>query len=164
MRKNRFRMVVRGDARAQEIECVLRDVGGVRASRVCADAQEVGALLSGWIQAYRCNIHALFADALERVSPEIAGPLYEQLIECAPRKRFRTLSPEAVNNLLELAGYAYRPREIRELQKEIAGDTRAAAFRLENGGEMDPSNLNDIVEKKLDLDALCGQWAEGKIQ
>lgn len=74
------------------------------------------------------------------------------------------LSPEATLRLLKLAKSCYRPREIRQLKKEIEEKTRCAQSRLEATGEIDDTTIHEIVNMKLALDGLYGAWAEGELQ
>lgn len=73
------------------------------------------------------------------------------------------LSPEAALRVIELAGNSYRPKEIIALKDQIDGETRAAEVNASITGCVDMNRINKIVAMKLELDALYGEWAEGKI-
>ena len=74
----------------------------------------------------------------------------------------RFLSPEAVSRALELAKKPYRPPQIVKLKEDIEAKTRVLELKASTG-PVDPSEINEIVRMKLDLDRLYAQWAEGEI-
>jgi hypothetical protein len=158
-RIQRWTIVLRGDENV--VEVVLNDKDGLRASKHCSDGQEMEACLAGWNRYYGCDVSSLFASAMDRTPPEVV----RTIVEWAPRmpSRFRFLSPEEAMRLLELGKGSYRPQPIRDLQKQIAAETRAAEFVAVNTGVIEPERVRQIDERKLDLDRLCGAWAEGGI-
>ncbi len=78
-------------------------------------------------------------------------------------KSVKFLDPKAALNLLELASGSHRPKEIVDLKEEIEGEIRAAELNVSVTGLVDPMRVKKIVAMKLHLDALCIDWAEGKI-
>lgn len=75
----------------------------------------------------------------------------------------RFLSPEAARRMCELGNKPYRPKEIRELQEQIEAETRVAELKHSATGVVNPKAIQKIVQMKVDLDNLYGDWAEGKI-
>ena len=77
--------------------------------------------------------------------------------------KFRTMTWEEVQRMMELAESEYRPKEIAELEARIEGETKAAKLRASVTGEIDKAKVQEIVSMKFKLDALYTAWVEGKI-
>ncbi len=75
----------------------------------------------------------------------------------------RFLSPEATLRLLGLAKSPYHPKVIVDLKNEIEAETRAGELAFSIEKVVDEKCIEKIVQMKLQLDALYGAWAEGKI-
>lgn len=75
----------------------------------------------------------------------------------------RVLTPEETSRMFELAEKPYRPKEITDLKEQIEAKTRLAEFRFSVNGLIDHELIQEIVKMKLELDALYGDWIDGKI-
>lgn len=74
----------------------------------------------------------------------------------------RLASPETAIRLLHLAGQSYRPPEILRLKEDIEAKTRVAELRA-SVGIINPMDVAEIVQMKLELDGLYILWAEGQL-
>ncbi|HWB33942.1 MAG TPA: hypothetical protein VG753_01305 [Candidatus Paceibacterota bacterium] len=75
------------------------------------------------------------------------------------------MSPEDALKLIELAGDYHRgkrklPPEIIEKKKQIEAAIRNAELFMVHLRVVDQGMVNDIVQMKLDLDALYSNWAQ----
>ncbi|MDQ7814765.1 MAG: hypothetical protein RDU25_03110 [Patescibacteria group bacterium] len=159
--ETKWSILLRGDS--EVVEVVLRDIRGWRASKQCTDGAQVINLLCGWELFYSCPARLLFILALQGVRSTVADTLHDWADCLIGGQRFRLLSPDAVMNMMELARYPYRPRDIRDLKREIESDIRDAERHTECTGMIDYGQVDDIVAKRFQLDALYGAWAEGRI-
>ncbi len=75
----------------------------------------------------------------------------------------RVLSQKASLRAFELAKSSYRPAVIIELTEKIEAKIRVAEFRASFTGLIDQGLVEEIVAMKLELNALYGDWTEGKI-
>ncbi len=158
----KWSVLLRGDT--EVVEVVLRDEGGVRASKQCTDGQQILDLLYGWEQEYGCNAWLYFLIALQELRPvQLRKTLgaWATCLEC--KRNFRTLSVEASLRALELAKSAYRPAEITEARRQLERAERDAELFTKRTGAIDFGKVDDVVAKHLQLDALYGAWAEGRL-
>lgn len=154
-------ILVRGDAFG--IEIVLRDQKGTRASRECRDGHEVMCLLDGWSRAYDLDTDVLFIAALETASPEVRALTRDWCIEPSGQRLHRFMSPKGIERMMELAEHSYRPREILDLKRKIAGAREAAEAYARMTGVIDFAAIEEVVGMRRHLDRLYGAWVEGQI-
>lgn len=156
-----FELITRGTGNV--VELVLRDEGGQWAARACEGGFDVTKVLSGWSHHYGCDADYLFLSALERTDPELVTLLRRWSVVSSGTQVHRFVSPEGVKRMMTLAPHSYRPREILDLKRQIAEETRLAEFFFASTGVIDYERVRQIVGMKLQLDGLYGAWAEGNI-
>lgn len=76
----------------------------------------------------------------------------------------RVLSKEESLLAFELAKNETRPREIIELKEKIEAKIRVAELREALTGVIDEDLVHEIVQLKLYLDSLYGQWISREAQ
>jgi len=69
------------------------------------------------------------------------------------------LSPEVALAMLQTDKPL--PKEIIDLKNAIEAETKVAELRASVNNEIDYAQVEKIVQMKLRLDGLYGQWAEG---
>lgn len=142
---------------------VLRDDGGIRASRECTDSYELIELLEGWQQEHPSeDISEIMNRSVESTPPHISEIVNAWLAR-GTRPDMEFLSPEEAQNLLRLLGGPSRPKEIQDLRQKIRADTAMAEVRSRKTGVMDMEQVAHIVEQKLRLDGLLTDWAKGRL-
>jgi len=70
---------------------------------------------------------------------------------------------ELTMRFIKLAEGLYRPIEIEDLERQIEAETQAAELEYLMTGIIDPERVQNVVEMRLHLDALCVAWAKGEI-
>lgn len=75
----------------------------------------------------------------------------------------KALSPEEASKLLELAGNAYRPKEIITLRNEIEAETSRAELAALDTGVINPAHIQNITKMKFRLNDLYIDWTQGKL-
>jgi hypothetical protein len=127
---------------------------------VCCTRDELAEWLDGWEQYYGCDTARLFKGALVGASCEVTVTLQSF---GAIGRGLRILDSALVARMMEQAKDPYRPKEILDLKGHIERETRAAEFRFANTGQIDEQQVQEIVGMKLALDALYGDWTEGRL-
>lgn len=158
-----FQIKFRGDGVSPSTMLVLRDDGGIRASRECRNFNEVDEVLLGWIREFSlsADIEELLDRALEEADPAVFCALQQLSTESTERAQF--LTPEEVKRLLRLLGDPYRPSEILLCEREITAKTLLAETVLQMSGHVDLTLMEAIVALRLERDRLYGRWATGEI-
>ena len=77
--------------------------------------------------------------------------------------RMLRFTPELASRAEELVNNPFKPKEITDLKKQIEGAKRVAALHFSVNGLVDEAEIKAIVDMKLRLDGLYGDWMEGKI-
>ncbi len=159
--ETKWSILLRGDSEVAEV--VLCDEHGRRASRQCTDGRQIITLLHGWEREYGCEAWLFFLIALDTVRPPLCFTLLDWSERLLRGQRPRFLSPDAARRLLELARRPYRPRDIRDLKREIERDFQAAERYACETGMIDDDQVDAIAAKRLQLDGFYGAWAEGQL-
>ena len=74
------------------------------------------------------------------------------------------LSPRTNKRMLDLVGNPYRPPQILKLKEDIEAKTKALELKSSVSGQVNQSEINEIIRMKLQLDRLYAQWVEGEIE